>query len=123
MKIISKNSGLSTKYTNHCLRGTTATAMYKCGYSLHDIAQVTRHKNLESLKYYLAQPTITDMENYSNSLFDYTGGKTPQNGNSQSDEDFETPPVPTKNMYQMVCKEHTKQDQLESYKPSNPSPS
>ena len=48
--VISENSGLSVKYTNHCIWGTTATPMHKMGYSLHDIAQVTNHKNLESLK-------------------------------------------------------------------------
>ena len=46
--------------------------MYKSGYSLHDIVQVTKHKNIESLKYYLQQPTLEDMENYSDSLFKYT---------------------------------------------------
>ena len=36
----------------------TATAMYKSGYSLHEIVQVTRHKNIENLKCYLEKLTF-----------------------------------------------------------------
>ena len=46
LKQICEFSGLKKVYTNHCIRGTTATAMYKSGYSLHNINQVTKHKNL-----------------------------------------------------------------------------
>ena len=109
MKDISEFSGLTTVYTNHCVRGTTATAMHRSGYSLHDIAQVTRHKNIESLKYYLEKPTIENMKNYSNSLFKYASndkGKENQNMNNNSnnsdDEDFEEPPVKTRNVYNEV---------------------
>ena len=89
-------------YTNHCICGTTATAMYKSGYSLHDIAQVTKHKNLESLKFYLEQSTIEDMENYSDSLFKYAGANDENKNNNNtnnSDDEFETPPVKTHNVY------------------------
>ena len=104
LKNICKNSGLTTVYTNHCLRGTTATAMHKNGYSLHDIAQVTCHKNLESLKNYLATPTIDDMQNYSNSLFGYISSEK----NDNSDDKFQDAPIPTKNMYKIVEKEKQK---------------
>ena len=100
LKKICKNSGLNTTYTNHYLRGTAATAMHKSWYSLHEIAQVTRHKNLESLKHYLAKPTIDDMENYSNSFFQYTSN----DNNKNSDNDFEMAPIPTKNVYKTVEK-------------------
>ena len=103
MKQISKSAGLSVKYTNHCIRGTTATAMHKAGYSLHEIAKVTRHKNIESLKYYLETPTLEDMQNYSKSLFEYshqnTTPKKENPTNNSDDEDFESPPQPTRNMY------------------------
>ena len=112
MKEISKNAGLSRIYTNHCIRGTTATAMHRSGYSLHDIAQVTRHKNIESIKFYLQTPTIEDMENYSNSLFDYANDSSKQvqqdaeakKTTEESDQEFEEPPQPTRNMYEMVTK-------------------
>ena len=46
--------------------------MKKAGYSLHDITQVRKHKNIESLRHYLDKPTREDMENYTESLFRYT---------------------------------------------------
>ena len=111
MSEISKNASLSKKYTNHCMRGTTATAMHRSGYSLHDIAQVTKHKNIETLKFYLQQPTIEDMENYSNSLFQYASTTNKQvqgkednqpNAAESDDLDFEEPPHPTRNVYETV---------------------
>ena len=112
MKQISKNASLSVIYTNHCIRGTTATAMHRSGYSLHDIAQVTCHKNIESLKYYLEQPTLDDMTNYSDSLFGYASHKIEKKKEKSTEieqkdateeevadenEDFEAPPPTNKN--------------------------
>ena len=120
MKHICQNAGLTKIYTNHCIRGTTATAMHRSGYSLHDIAQVTHHKNIESLKFYLQQPTIEDMENYSESLFKYgenTKAKEKQdknstnsNNNTNSDDEFEDPPVKTRNIYQEVIAEKERKE-------------
>lgn len=64
--------------------------MKKPGYSLQDIALVIKHKNLESLKYYLEKPTLEDKTNFSDSLFDSV------EDNSDSDmSDFEPlPPLP-----------------------------
>ena len=118
LKHICENAGLNRIYMNHCIRGTTATAMHRSGYSLHDIAQVTRHKNIESLKFYLQQPTIADMENYSESLFRYAEKTTEKgkkdnnsnnNNNSNSDDEFEEPPVKTRNVYDdVVANKQTK---------------
>ena len=65
MKQISREAGLPIVYTNHCLRGTTATALLKMGCTIHDIANVTKHKNTDSLKYYLGKPSLDDMINFS----------------------------------------------------------
>ena len=92
MKEISKQAGLSFTYTNHCIRGTTASAMKRFGYALPDIAKVTGHQNLESLKYYLENPTLQDKQNYSNDLFKYTGQECDSDKPDMSD--FETPPPP-----------------------------
>ena len=126
MKEISTNAGLSVKYTNHCIRGTTATAMHRSGYSLHEIAQVTRHKNIESLKSYLEKPTLEDMQKFSNSLFDYSSTDKSKAvepiTNKSDDEEFETPPKPTRNMYQSHAKKEKKSDptnQLVPYTQSN----
>ena len=79
MSDISKKAKLSKNYTNHTVRKTTATAMKRSGFSLQEIANVTKHKNLESLKHYLAAPTHEEKESYSNALHDYGQKKnTPQ---------------------------------------------
>ena len=41
------------------------------GYSLQEIASVSKHKNLESLKLYIQKPTLEDKQNFSDSLFEY----------------------------------------------------
>ena len=69
---ILRAAGLSFVYTNHCIRGTTATGMKKNGHTLEEIAHVLKHKNLESLEHYLDAPTMKDRENYSKCLFKYT---------------------------------------------------
>ena len=87
---ISKISGLSCSYTNHCIWGMTASYMKWAGYSLEEIAFVLKHKNLESLKYYLHCPSLQDKTNFSDSLFESVL-------DDDSDmSDFETPPPPKK---------------------------
>ena len=76
MKEISKAAGLSREYTNHQIRKTTATGLRKSGFTLEQIAHVTKHKNLDSLKHYVDGPTLSDKENYNQGLFSY-GQKTP----------------------------------------------
>ena len=129
MKEICKKAKLKITYTNHCIRGTMATAMARSGYSLHNIAQVTCHKNIESLKYYLEKPTLDDMEQYSISLFKYAGGdkkkkkKTPSaaqgKANDNDDEDFEEPPRPTCFMY-LISERHEKENKDLQLQPKLP---
>ena len=103
---LSKCAELSYIHTNHCIGGTTATAMKRAGYTLNEIAFVLKHKNLESLKYYLEKPTPEDKTNFSHSLFDQTG----QNKNPETDDSdnsyFETQPRPAKmpKIYQNATK-------------------
>ena len=68
---ISKSAGLSQIYTNYSIRGTTINGMKSCGYTLPEIASVTKHKNLESVKIYLQKPTLEDKQDFSDSLFKY----------------------------------------------------
>ena len=70
MKTISEKAKLSKVYTNHCIHKTTATGMHHQGYSLKEIANVTKHKNLQSLEHYIGGPTHDDKEGYSTALFD-----------------------------------------------------
>ena len=71
MKTISKAAKLSRIYTNHQIRKTTATGMKRSGFSLEQIANVTKHKNLDSLKHYLNAPTLEEKHNYNEGLFNY----------------------------------------------------
>ena len=71
MKEISKAAKLSKIYTNHQIRKTTATAMYRSGFDLKEISHVTKHKNLDSLKHYGEGPTYNDKENYNSALLNY----------------------------------------------------
>ena len=76
MTEISKNAKLSRIYTKHQIRKTTATALHRSGFSLQEIANVTKHKNLDSLKHYVAGPSHSDKENYNEALHSY-GSTTP----------------------------------------------
>ena len=71
MKEISKQAGLSKIYTNHQIRKTTATGLHQSGFTLQEIANVTKHKNLDSLKHYISGPTMEDKQTYNDSLFCY----------------------------------------------------
>ena len=71
MKEISKVAKLSTIYTNHSIRKTTATALYRSGFGLKEIAHVTKHKNIDSLKHYVDGPTYEDKKNYNEALLKY----------------------------------------------------
>ena len=85
MKTISENTKLSKIYTNHCIRKTTATGMYRQGYSLKEIANETKHKNLQSLEHYINGPNHQDKTSYLNALFDYSK-KTDSNQKRQCDK-------------------------------------
>ena len=70
--------------------------MHKHGHSLQEIANIIKHKNLESLKWYSETPDQKDKENYCKSLSKYAGTK--ENETDDSDlSDFGLPP-PTPNM-------------------------
>ena len=71
MKIISEAANLSKIYTNHQIRKTTATGMRRSGFSLEQIANVTKHNNLDSLKHYVDAPTLEEKESYNEGLFNY----------------------------------------------------
>ena len=71
MAEISMKAELSKKYTNHQIRKTTVTAMHHSGYSLQEISNVTKHKNLDSLKHYIDGPTHSEREGYNEAMFNY----------------------------------------------------
>ena len=71
MKEISDAAKLSKTYTNHQIRKTTVTGMHRSGFSLQEKANVTKHKNLESLKHYVNKPTLQEKASYNERLFNY----------------------------------------------------
>ena len=71
IKDISDKAQLSRVYTNHQIRKTTATGMHQSRFSLQEIANVTKHKNLDSLKHYVSGSTMKEKENYNEGLFNY----------------------------------------------------
>ena len=50
-------------------------AMAKSGFQPHQIAAVTKHQSLESLKHYIEKPTIEDCAVFSNALSNYGAKK------------------------------------------------
>ena len=71
MKEISEDAKLSKIYTNHCIHKTRATAMKRQGFDLNEIQNVTKHKNLDSLKHYIAGPTYKEKQSYNEALLNY----------------------------------------------------
>ena len=71
MKETSEDAKLSHTYTNHCIRKTTATALRRQGFDLDEIKNVTKHKNIESLKHYIDAPMYQDKRNYNEALLNY----------------------------------------------------
>ena len=71
MKEISEDANLSRKYTNHCIRKTMVTALHRQGFELSEIQNVTKHKNLDSLKHYVDKPTYKEKKSYNEALLSY----------------------------------------------------
>jgi hypothetical protein len=90
MPTISIQASLSQSYTNHCIRNTSLTAMHRAGFSLHEISCFSKHKNIQSLKHYLDQPTLEDKMNYNVALANYSKGH-------KKNKAAETHPNPTSN--------------------------
>ena len=76
IKIISHKAKLLKIYT-HQIRKMTATAFNKSGFTLKQIANVTKHKNLQSLQNYIGGPDQEEKES-SNAFFDYGQKKKKQ---------------------------------------------
>ena len=100
-------------YTNHCVRGTTASAMKRAGYTLNEIVFILKHKNLESLKFNLEKPTLEDKSNFSKSLYDQTGE------GENSDSDFKEPPRPCRSIVIPIKKKKNKPTSTVSKRPED----
>ena len=57
MTNISLKAELSERYTNHCVRASTVTALYQRGVDTKQICAITKHKDERSLSHYISQTT------------------------------------------------------------------
>ena len=71
MKEISIEANLSRTYTDHQIHKTRVTGMKRRGFTLEQIASVTKHKDLDSLKHYVDAPTLSEKQSYNEGLFNY----------------------------------------------------
>ena len=58
LKKMSKKNGLSSTYTNHCVRATVVTRLARQGVDPLKICNVTGHRNISSIQHYMAKPTL-----------------------------------------------------------------
>ena len=53
MKCLSQKAGLSHIYTNHCVRASTVTTLYRAGIDTQQICAITKHRNESTLSHYI----------------------------------------------------------------------
>lgn len=58
LSIMSKNAGLSTIYTPHCIRATSVTLLKAAGLDNQRVKSVTGHKSDKSIESYSSRPTF-----------------------------------------------------------------
>ena len=68
LKDISKNSELSTSYTNHCIRASVVTNLNDSGYEARDIMATAGHKSEPSIRSYAKKVPIKKRRDTSDSL-------------------------------------------------------
>lgn len=68
MSKISEAAGLSQRYTNHCVRGTTATILGHAGLPSLAIMSVTGHRNESSLRSYINSTSVAQKRQMSTLL-------------------------------------------------------
>ena len=53
MKILSQKAGLSQLYTNHCVRASTVTGLFRAGVDTQQICSITKHRSESTLAHYI----------------------------------------------------------------------
>lgn len=91
MGVISQRAGLSRKYMNHQLKKTCGTGLRKGGIALPNIAHHLHYKDLQSLQFYLDQPSLEDKKRNAAALHNYTVSDPSDRVEIPSDENL-TPP-------------------------------
>ena len=88
MKQISQKAGLSSKYTNHCIRATTSTVLANANVDHNDIISITGHKDAKSLLPYIKSCSNEKRREMSSILNSYGKDKKAKN-------DAESEPIST----------------------------
>ena len=78
MKDISAAAGLSTIYTNHCVRATSITLWSNAGLTNRHIMSISGHRNEQSLQHYSHRPSTSQLKRCSQVLSEPLGNKTVQ---------------------------------------------
>lgn len=68
MKNISQKAGLSQVYTNHCVRASTVTTLYRAGIDTRQICSITKHKNEDTLTHYISSSSDAQKQKASSVL-------------------------------------------------------
>ena len=77
MENISSKADLSERYTNHCIRASTITALYQRGVDAKQICAITKHKDERSLSHYISQTTSEQKQQCSRLLQEAFYGHPP----------------------------------------------
>ena len=77
MENISSKAELSERYTNHCIRASTITALYQRGVDAKQICAITKHKDERSLSHYISQTTSEQKRQCSRLLQEAFYGHSP----------------------------------------------
>lgn len=76
MKIISSAAGLSTIYTNHCVRATSITLWSDAGLTNRHIMSISGHRNEQSLHHYNQRPSTSQLKRCSDVLSQALGDES-----------------------------------------------
>ena len=68
MQRISKETGLSKIYTNHCIRATVITSLDHAGIESRHIQQISGHKSISSLQHYAQMVSNEQLRKISNTI-------------------------------------------------------
>ena len=95
MLTISKKSGLSKSYTNHCLWVTSMTVLSRNDVCAENICSVTGHQNVDNVRAYVEKPTDWQWFNMSKYLHGHGKPPTPSTSNAATLVTTPTPPSAT----------------------------
>ena len=92
MKTLSKNAGLSTMYTNHCIRASVVTNLNEKGFEARDIMATTGHKSESSIRSYATKVPTKRRREMSDALASKMGENTAKKQKKEVSSTVSAPP-------------------------------